>query len=132
MANSLKRLATGVVLTLPVDLLWVDEFAWQPVEQQIEYTLTGAIVVEQASKQAGRPITLASGEDYGWIQRSTLETLNAWRAMPGEQFEITVRDVAHTVVFDHSGGAIEATPVFGFSDPVGADFYVATLRTIEV
>lgn len=45
-------------LVLPSGLVWSDEFAWTPVAQNIERTLTGALVIEEATKTAVRPITL--------------------------------------------------------------------------
>lgn len=121
-----------VTLTLPPDLLWTDEFAWQQVEQATQYTTTGALVLDAWAKQAGRPITLRGDVDYGWCQRSTLATLNAWAALPGQQFSLLQRGVTHAVVFDHAGGAIDAAPVVPYSDPLPDDHYTLTLKFIEV
>jgi len=42
-------------ITLRDDVQWVDEFGWQPVSQSIDYTLTGAVVIEPYQLQGGRP-----------------------------------------------------------------------------
>lgn len=66
------------VITLPQGLRWSDEFDWTPLAQSTEYSLTGALIVERATKQAGRPITLVGGKDFAWITRSALITLKTF------------------------------------------------------
>lgn len=123
---------TPVALDLPPDALWADEFAWQQVEQAAQYTTTGALVLDAWAKQAGRPITLRGDVDYAWCQRSTLITLNAWAAAAGQQFTLLLRGVLRAVVFDHAAGAIDASPVIPYSDPLPDDHYILTLKFIEV
>ena len=53
MAHTLTYLST--TLALPPHLLWVNEFAWQPVAMSApRYSLTGALIVESAARLAGR------------------------------------------------------------------------------
>lgn len=124
--------ASPVVLQLPADLMWANEFAWQQVEQTTEYTSTGALLVEAWGKQAGRPIELKGGVDYAWCLRGTLTTLNAWAAQPGQAFTLTRNGTAHQVVWDHAGGAIQAEPVIPYSDPLPEDAYSLTLKFLEL
>jgi hypothetical protein len=120
---------TPATLALPEDLIWVNEFGWQQIEQRAEYTTTGALVLDTwPAKQAGRPMELQGGVDYAWCLRSTLSTLQAWAAQPGQTFTLTRAAVAHTVVFDHASQAIAAAPVVPYSDPEPADHYTLTLR----
>jgi len=131
MATTLTYGVTTV--TLPNDLLWTDEFGWQAVEQRTQYSITGALIVEAASKQAGRAITLAGGPSWGWITRSVLVTLQAWAELPAQQFTLVLRgEAARTVVFDQAQRPIEAQPVIDYSDPDSTDDYVATIRFLEV
>lgn len=117
-------------LDLDDDLLWSDEFAWQPVARSVQTTVTGAVIVESAVRQAGRPITLRGGADYGWLTRSQILTLRAWSALPAATFTLTLRGVPYTVAF--ADAAVDATPVVDVSDPTGGDYYVPTLSFIEV
>lgn len=127
----MTTLAYGAVtITLPDDLLWVDEYNWSAVEQVKEYSVTGALIVESAARLAGRPITLMGGENHGWVTRSVLDALLTASNIPGQQFTLTLRGVAHTVIFDE--GRIEAEPVFDVSDPEAGDFYVVTLNFAKV
>lgn len=125
---------SGTTLTLPIDLLWVDEFAWKRVEQRQIFTITGAQVIEAYAKQAGRPITLRGGPDFAWISRSGLESLRAWAEVPGRIFSLVVRgEAARNVCMDQTAGPIEATPLIEYSDVDANDQYVSlVLRFIEV
>lgn len=46
----LKNLADAVVVTLPDDLLWSDEHAWTPVMASVSYLITGALLVQSATR----------------------------------------------------------------------------------
>jgi len=120
--------ATTVTTAHP--LIWVDEYSWPNVVQRVQYTITGAQIVEAAVKQAGRQITLQSGS---WLTRAQVDTLQGWAAQAALVLDLSVRgEAARDVVFDHAAGAIEAQPLFAVGDPDGADFYRVTLRFLEV
>ncbi|MHA6896640.1 hypothetical protein ACQUJT_21575 [Ralstonia pseudosolanacearum] len=129
----LKHLADSAVLALPDDLLWADEHAWTPAVAAVSYLLTGALLVESAARQKGRPLTLLGAADMAWVTRATVNTLYAWAANPGSRFELTLADArAFTVAFRHHETAIEAEPVMGFPARHDADFYRLTLRLMEI
>ncbi|MDO3514862.1 hypothetical protein Q3P06_23510 [Ralstonia pseudosolanacearum] len=129
----LKNLADSAVLALPDDLLWADEHAWTPAVAAVSYLLTGALLVESAARQKGRPITLVGAADMAWVTRATVNTLYAWAATPGRQFELAHTDSrVFTVAFRHHETAIEAEPVMGFPAQRDADFYRLTLRLMEI
>lgn len=130
MATTLALGATTI--TLPDDLLWPDEFTWAPVAQVASYGVTGALHIDAAAKLAGRPITLAGGDDYAWCPRSTLIALEAWKALPAQVFTLTLRGVQYPVIFDHEKGAVDAKSVADYSDPSADDPYVVTLRFLKV
>lgn len=121
-----------LVLALPADLIWTNEFAWQQVQQTAEYTTTGALLLDSWAKQAGRPIELQGGVDYAWCLRSTLATLNTWAAQPGQAFTLTRNGTAHSVVWDHEKTAITAEPIVPYSDPLPEDPYSLTLKFLEL
>lgn len=120
-------------ITLPDDLRWIDETDWSPVEQSTEYSLAGALVVEAAVKQAGRPITL---EGYGgdvWVPRSTVLALQTLAAIPGREMTLALWGSTYTVMFRyHDGLPVTAEPVVPISPPAAADWYTLTVRLMEV
>ncbi len=131
MSNTLTK--DGTTLVLPPDLLWVDEFAWKQVEQRTQYTITGALLVESTSRQAGRNITLAGDVDQAWMPRATLAALQAWCAIPAAAMSLVLRgEAARNVVWDHAAGPIEASPVSRAPDVLPEDYYRVTLHFIEV
>ncbi|MHA6833851.1 hypothetical protein [Ralstonia pseudosolanacearum] len=129
----LKHLADSAVLALPDDLLWADEHAWTPAVAAVSYLLTGALLVESAARQKGRPLTLVGAADMAWVTRATVNTLYAWAVNPGSRFELTLADGrAYTVAFRHHETAIEAEPVTGFPARSEGDFYRLTVRFMEL
>lgn len=121
-------------LTLPDALDWTDEFAWSPVQQSKTYTTTGALLIEESTKQAGRPITLKGEADSTWCTRATVLTLHDWASVPGTTLTLVLRGVSRTVAFDHERGALEGFPVLFYADGSidNADYYVPTLRFLEL
>lgn len=133
----LKNLATAAALTLPDDLLWTDEHSWSPTVTSTSYLITGALLVQTATRQAGRPITLAGAPDMAWVTRATVEQLRLWAAAAltdnSGRFLLTLADDrAYTVAFRHADTALEAEPVLGIPARSDADFYRLTLRLLEI
>lgn len=129
----LTRLLDGTSLLLPDDLLWTDEHAWTQAASRAEYLLTGALLIESAARQAGRPLTLTGPSDMAWVRRSVLDVLYAWAQPPNERFTLELRDGRQfTVAFRHHDGALEAEPVLGFPARGPDDRYRLSLRLIEV
>lgn len=129
----LTNLADSAVLALPDDLLWSDEHAWTPAVAAVSYLLTGALLVESAARQKGRPITLVGAPDMAWVTRKMVNTLYQWASVPNQQFELGFADGrVFTVTFRHAEIVIDAEPVMGFVARRNSDFYRLTLRLMEV
>lgn len=133
----LKNLDTGVALPLPDDLLWSDEHAWSPAVASTSYLITGALLIQSATRQAGRPITLVGAPDMAWVTRATVEQLHAWAAAAvgatTGRFVLTLADArSFTVAFRHADGAIDAQPVLGIPARSDTDFYSLTLRLMQL
>lgn len=119
-------------ITLNSDLVWVDENSWHPVEQAIQRTITGALIVSSSARLGGRPITLQpEDESSAWMSASVLTDLRNLTVVPGKVMSLTVGGISRDVIFrHHEGSAIEAVPVIHYSD--GADWYRITLRLMEI
>lgn len=128
-------LSTGSAsVDLDPDLYWSDEFSWQAVRQQVDTTITGALVVQQGVMQAGRPITLQPEDDSSaWMSRAAVEQLQAWANTPELTLTLTgLRGVSRSVIFRQQDGALVAAPVLHLSDVDAADNYRVTLRLMEI
>ena len=124
---------TLATLQLPRGMVWVDEFDWHAVDKSTEYSLTGALVIDVGTRQAGRTITLQGEESAGWITRTALLALYALAAQPDETHTLTLADGrTFAVQFAPGNNPIEAKPIARPELPAGTHPYVATVRLIEV
>ncbi|XZG69237.1 hypothetical protein ACTSKR_11295 [Chitinibacteraceae bacterium HSL-7] len=116
------------------DLMWADEFSWAATEQSVARSLSGALIVQTAVRQGGRPITLRNADDRsGWLTREEMTQLSVWANSPGKRLTLTVNEQVFLVIFrHHDGGPFEASPVVFYSDPVSGDYMLATLRFMTV
>lgn len=133
----LKNLADEVALLLPDDLLWTDEHSWSPTVASSSYLITGALLIQSATRLAGRPITLVGAPDMAWVTRATVEQLRLWAALvltdSTGRFLLSLADGrAFTVAFRHTETVIDAEPVLGFPARADTDFYRLTLRFLEL
>lgn len=123
-------------LSLPNDLLWANEFEWSAVESTHTYSLSGALIVEQGVKQAGRPINLKAEADMAWVTRAVVSTLHTWAAIPGRVFELALEYAGDTrafdVIFDNTTTSVTASPVKGFPAHSAGDYFRVELKLIEV
>lgn len=123
--------------TLPQGLVWADEFDWSPLAQSTEYSLTGALIVEQAEKQAGRPITLVGGREFAWMTRSEVIALKTLLDT-GAVMTLTLHDARTFTVLPASDEplAVSALPIVKDSGPAnpssGAWYVLESLKLIEV
>jgi hypothetical protein len=122
-----------ITVTLHPDLYWSDENNWHPVEQTKAYTLTGALIVMSGERKAGRPITLEPEDDESaWMLKSTVNQLRNWALVAGKQLTLTLRGIAHTVLFRHEDGGLDARPVQHLSDVTDTDYYRCVVRLLEI
>ena len=121
-------------ITLPDDLLWINEFEWNPVEQTTERSLTGALLVQEGQVTYGRPIVLSGGSEAGWVSRLAVKNLFALSKAANKTMTLTLPDSRQfTVIFDRSNGApVEAQQVLPFAYPEDSDQYLLTLRLLTV
>ena len=124
-------------LTLPQGLRWANEYTWSPLTQATEYSLTGALIVEQAEKQAGRPVTLIGGKDFAWLTRAAVASLKALLDA-GEEMTLTLHDSRTFTVLPAGEEPLTVTPLprvldSGFANPDSGAWYVLEkLTLIEV
>ena len=124
----------GTTANISDRLDWQDEFGWSPVDQATSYSTTGALLVDVALRQAGRPITLIGTETAAWISRALCSTLQAWAELPGIELTLVVRGQSRQVMFDHAKGGFTGQPVFKLQDGEESNeqLYLPTFRFLEV
>ncbi|WP_027853391.1 hypothetical protein [Marinobacterium litorale] len=117
-------------ITLPEDLIWSDEFSWTAVRQGADYSLTGALMIDEATRLAGRPITLTDG----WASRALVLQLYTLTQQAGQTHTLTINGTSYDVMFRQSEGPLSATPVKPVyaADFDDGDWYRLTLRFLVV
>lgn len=128
----LKRNDTQEAVELPQDLRWIDEHDWSAVAQSSpERTLSGAQIIQQGVKQAGRPITLSA--DYVWLPLSTVQKLRDWTDVPELKMAYTHYDGrVFQVIFALHEQALKAEPVHFTTPELGSEQYIATIKLLTV
>ena len=137
---TITLMSGSTVITLPGDLQWVDEMTPWKVVQVYENTLTGALLVSESGKLAGRPITLQSGADFGWVQRSVVLALQDLAAVAnGPVMTLSLPDYPigsgtrdFSVRFRRDTGAIESAQLKHRIPPAPDDWYSLVLRLMQV
>ncbi len=124
----------ATTITLSDDFYWSDEFSWQPVEQTVSRSITGALIVEAASRIGGRPITLEPIDDQSaWMTLTKLSLIRGWAAIAGRVMVLFIRGVAHNVMFAHQEtNAVSAKPVVFYNAQDNEDNYLVSLKFMEV
>ncbi len=122
-----------ITVELPNDLEWVDEFDWNPVAQAIDYTLTGTLLIDEGTRQAGRFITLEGKEDMGWVTRQVVIALQGRRDISGREFTLTLPDArSFQVMFRQSDTPVQAAAVLPWKQSANEDWYTLSLKFMEI
>lgn len=128
----------GTTITLPEDLQWVDEYQPWAVSQVQEFSLTGALIIHESARLAGRPITLQSGSDFGWITRAVADQLRTLsETAPGPLMTLSLPAYpsgtrTFSVRFRRDQPCIEAAPIKHKTPPAPTDYYSLVLRLMVV
>lgn len=131
----LIRIKTAQTIQLEDGFFWSDE-NWSPIEQNTEYALNGALIVQVGQKKAGRPITLKPANNKkGWIRLRELNLLREWKDLTEQftlQFEWPHDQRQFNVIFNHQEGALESNPIKNMPAVSEDDFFNVTLRFLEL
>ncbi len=127
----------ATTLALDSDLQWSDQLSWSPVVQSVEHSITGALLIDESVKLAGRPITLQPPDpSSAWMPLATVSQLQAWAAQPCLVLTLNLRGTLISVMFRRTDGPpVEASPVTFVADPVPGGFgddYLITIRLTEI
>lgn len=112
---------------------WTDEFDWDPVAQEQERSLTGALLVQEGVKLHGRPITLKANGGV-WTPLSVVRQLEALRDQRLKVMDLVLPDGREfPVIFNRSNGApLKATQTFREVNPSLDETYDVELSLITV
>ena len=131
----LIRKTTSETIQLEDGFFWSDE-NWAEIQQNQEYAISGALIVQEGRKQAGRPITLQpANKTKGWIKLRDLNQLRLWQNLQEQftlQFQWPHDQRSFNVIFNHKDNALESSTIKG-TPAVSLDTYFnVTMRFTEV
>ena len=131
----LIRKTTSETIQLEDGFFWSDE-NWSVIQQNQEYAISGALIVQEGRKQAGRPITLQpANKTKGWIKLRDLNRLRLWQNLQEQftlQFQWPHDQRSFNVIFNHKDNALESSTIKG-TPAVSLDTYFnVTMRFTEV
>lgn len=114
-------------------LEWTDERDWDPVEQNQDRSLSGALIVQEGVKLYGRPITLSSNGG-AYFTLAKVRELEAMAAVSLKVMLLTLPTGAeHYVTWNRAAGpAVQATPMWRGVNPGPNAAHELTLRLITV
>lgn len=124
--------AGGLTVLFGSGCTWQDEHAWSPVQQTVERSLTGSLIVQSAgaASQAGRPVTLQGIESgAGAVSLTDVQTLLGWAAVPGQVMTLAASGQVFEVIYrHHDAPALDARPLNFFDEQQPADLYSVTVK----
>ena len=121
-------------ITLPKELVWVDEKTYAPVKQRVRETLGGSPFVSAQPLQGGRPITLVARQRRGWMTRATVNAIDTLAAQAGGIFTLVIGAQSFQLTFRHDDPpAANLTPLVTFRvDAPDEDLYIGTLKFMTI
>ena len=120
-------------ITLPDDLIWTDEGAWNAAISSREYTTTGAQIIQGGIRQAGRPVTLAGAANAAWVTSAEWLAIKAEADTFGAEYTLKLHDDSElTVQWAPGEQRLAATPVRDLANPNETDHYWLVLKFITV
>lgn len=124
----------ATTVTLPGGMQWVDADDWHPVQQAVERSVTGALIIDVKATPTGRHISLQPVDpSAAWMPRADLDQLKAWAASAGLQMTLNVNGVPFTAIWrHHTPPALSATPVVFYDDAGSGDFYLVRMNLMDV
>ena len=131
----LIRKTTSETIQLEDGFFWSDE-NWSAIQQNQEYSIIGALIVQEGRKQAGRPITLQpANKTKGWIKLRDLNQLREWQNLQEQftlQFQWPHDQRQFNVIFNHKDGALESSTIKGTPATSLDTYFNVTMRFTEV
>lgn len=113
---------------------WADEFEWDAVGQERERSITGHLLVQEALKVHGRPITLRSNGGV-WTPLSVVRQLEVLRDQLGKVMHLVLPDGREFYVMwrrAEGEAPLEALPLFREVNPAAEADLEVTLRFFTV
>ena len=118
-------------IVLPDDTIWVDQFKWNKIDRNFQRSIAGNVLIQNATKYSGRPLTL----NLGWISRATLISLETLRDNPAAPtFTVVLIDEASFTCCFNPGTdePIQVVPIVERPEYIPSDYMAVILSLMIV
>jgi hypothetical protein len=145
MEYQLTVMDPSLIIDLPGDMVFENEFDWSDIKGSNDRTLGGTLIIWTNTVFKGRPIDLVATDNRGWISRSTIEKLyTAVQAMSTMELKLTFtrrlkstgepETVTYNVMWRYNEPPVmEVRPLIASRvELVDGDYYTGTLKFVEV
>lgn len=118
-------------ISLPEEMIWLDEAKWNRVAQSTGYALSGSLLVQSGTKLQGRTMTI--GGDNCWASWALCKQLLSLADEAGKEMTITLEDGrAFKVIWNYEDGdPVDATRIYE-RQPQDEDWCRLTLRFLII
>jgi hypothetical protein len=114
-------------------MLWTDQYDWTPTEQTETRTLTGALVIETAQKQAGRPITLTGTAESGWATKAQVDAVFAMLSTTTPLVLVLPDGTTFNVTFRNKDNPpVQAKPLLDYRTYQTTDYFILVIKLITL
>jgi len=131
MTTQILKTDNEILVTLDNDMLWIDEFEYNPILIDESDTADYGIWHNEALRpdEVGRKITLESQDGLGFQKRSTVIALKMLDIVPNTKYKLKIIDEGSTIEkivrFDHSGdeGGVSFRPASSIAGISPTEFW---------
>lgn len=127
------------IVTLDNDMVWIDEYSWQPTVATVTPTVGEGVNIQEYEKpnENNRLITLETTEGQGYQRKKTVDALKACAAIPAGRFFLRIshnnRVLERVVRFRAEENAVDFEMIANLDGLQNDDFwYAGTIRLAVV
>lgn len=111
-------------------MVWTDRYTSEPyIDQEMQHTLGGRMVVFSGEHLGSRFITLESTQRQGWLTEAMVIACDQMSKSPSSDYECVIGSETFTVRFRHfDPPAFEAEQLDQVGANAPAGYYLATIK----
>lgn len=112
-------------ITLPSDMRWINQYSATNAKTNRQRAISGKQYIHRYVLAGGKDINLSGGNNYGWIDKVTLDALQALYNSANSMV-LTIDGTAYNVLFKDDG--LQADPLQWFDTFEDTDLFIPRLQ----
>lgn len=120
-------------IELSNSMVWQERYTGRSVQATERRFLGGGLHITAAKLTGGKPITLAAGEEFGWLTRDQVEQVMALASDPVGVYTLLFNGASYEVAFRHSEApAVEMFPLIARTNDESGDYFAGQIKLITL